>query len=78
MITEADLLELQEHAMATDDAKLLYNTWHALGRCPRVAFEPVTPRERREAQQFCKDRLEHMKQTGQQLLKLPTSDSQVA
>jgi hypothetical protein len=50
--------------MATNDSKLLYNVWHALGHCQRVAFEPVTVREQREAQRFCADRLEAMALMG--------------
>lgn len=64
LLTEPQLLALQAHAMATNDSKLLYNVWHALGHCQRVAFEPVTVREQREAQRFCADRLEAMALMG--------------
>ena len=78
MITDDQLLALQEHAMATSDAKIRVATWIALGNDPRIGFEPTTERERREARQLCADALEMMQLTGEQLRTLPSTASNAA
>jgi hypothetical protein len=63
VISEADILLLQGHAVATDDMPLLYLTYAAL--------EPVTEGESRRALQGCADQLEMFRLTGTKIKEIP-------
>ena len=71
MISEADILRLQGHAVETGDMPLLYLTYAALGLDRRVAFEPVTEGESRRALQGCADQLEMFRLTGTKIKEIP-------
>lgn len=64
MITEADILRLQGHAVATNDMALLYLAYAALGIDRRVACQPVPQDERDRAIQGCADQLEMLRLMG--------------
>lgn len=64
MISEADILRLQGHAIATGDAFLRRLTYAALGCDTRVAMMPLTQGEREIAAQGCADQLEMLSLMG--------------
>lgn len=66
-LTEAQILALQGHAVATSDSPLLALTWTALGRSSRYFFVPVTPGEQRQAVEACGVQMETMRLTGERL-----------
>lgn len=70
-LTEAEILALQGHAIATSDIKLKWLAYAALG-LSRVGFGPVLEGERRQAMQGCADQLEMMQAMG---VKLRTVES---
>lgn len=65
--TEAEILALQGHAIATGNESLRALTWTALGRSCRYAFEPVLEGERRQAAEGCGVQMETMRVSGEQL-----------
>jgi hypothetical protein len=71
VISEADILRLQAHAVATDDMALLYLTYAALGFDRGAWFEPLTEEERSSALQGCADQLEMFRLTGTELKEIP-------
>ena len=67
MITDDDIYALQAHAVATNDMRLLYTTYDALGVSRRYAFCPVIEGERRRARESCAANIEMMRAMGEQL-----------
>lgn len=66
-LTEAQILALQGHAVATSDSPLLALTYTALGRSSRYAFAAVTVGEQRQAVEGCAVQLEVMRISGERL-----------
>lgn len=66
-LTEAQILALQGHAVATSDSPLLALTYTALGRSSRYFFAPVTVGEQRQAVEGCAVAMETLRVTGERL-----------
>lgn len=66
MITDADILTLQAHAVATDDMRLLDKCYAALGYGRTVPIVP-TVGEVKQARKACEDAIQMMAMTGEQL-----------
>ncbi len=65
--TDAEVLQLQQHALATSDAALRRLTYAALGHDSRVAMEPCTAAEIRTARIGVVDQLEMLRLMGEPL-----------
>ncbi len=66
MITDVQILVLQGHAIATNDADLRYTAYAALGHDARIGMEPLTDADIRRAREKCANRLEMMRLMGEQ------------